>query len=764
MKKFLMILCVLSGLAAKCQLGWEDFYSEKDFRIMFQQAKNSKERIFALGLLGRKGLLKDSIMREINAIADKGDDKKLKASALWWDAKLYDDDTTKMIKLFQFAEQTQLIPFQVAANLQLADYYIHHGSGRSLYYAKAADSLLERLHGTTKERDSLKIDVFRRIAHAYIHNDDAVNIARYLLPLRNYAERNTDEHIRLQAVEVLADLYGEGYGDEDKKRSIPWNNLLYDHYKKTNQVQKSTGQTFALASIHSQLYLNDSIPEYKIQAIRFFKELDGLVDSLQVYGSFIGWMLRWKVDLGLVNGEEAIKLVRNDYNSHYQFSAQQKLELKLQIYLASNQFDSLKVYISKVSSPGVRSYWLKEYYLKKGDFDKAIPVLIDFQESSERNQRVGNLEWIYDDLVKAYVGKKDYKLAYEYKLKSLQIKDTLDKLASKEEIASMEMQKQIELQRAAFDDEQSKIALKNNLRFYGLIAGIAILLLLAGILWKNNRRKQKDKLKIEKAYKDLQLTQQQLIQSEKMASLGELTAGIAHEIQNPLNFVNNFSDVNTELVDEAKLEMDKGNVNEVKTILNDIKDNEQKINHHGKRAEAIVKGMLQHSRANSGQKELSDINALAEEYLRLAYHGLRAKDKSFTANFKTDLDGSIGRISIIPQDMGRVILNLINNAFYAVNDKEKENLPGYEPTVSVSTRKEKDKIEIKVKDNGNGIPQRILSKIFQPFFTTKPTGQGTGLGLSLSYDIITKGHAGELKVETKEGEGSEFIIQLPITN
>jgi two-component system, NtrC family, sensor kinase len=252
-----------------------------------------------------------------------------------------------------------------------------------------------------------------------------------------------------------------------------------------------------------------------------------------------------------------------------------------------------------------------------------------------------------------------------------------------------------------------------------------------------------------------------LIQSEKMASLGELTAGIAHEIQNPLNFVNNFSDVNVELIDEMKNEFANGNEQEAMLIADDIKENEQKINHHGKRADSIVKGMLQHSRKSSGQKEPTDINALADEYLRLSYHGLRAKDKSFNADMKTDFDKSIGKINIIPQDIGRVLLNLFNNAFYAVNEGITGNPDSYKPTVSVSTKKCDDKVQIIVRDNGNGIPQNIVDKIFQPFFTTKPTGSGTGLGLSLSYDII-KAHGGTLKVESKENEESEFIIQLPI--
>ena len=280
---------------------------------------------------------------------------------------------------------------------------------------------------------------------------------------------------------------------------------------------------------------------------------------------------------------------------------------------------------------------------------------------------------------------------------------------------------------------------------------------------------------IEKAYHELKTTQQQLIQSEKMASLGELTAGIAHEIQNPLNFVNNFSEVNTELIDEMQQEMDKGNFADAKAISNDIKENEQKINHHGNRAADIVKGMLQHSRSSSGVKEPTDINALCDEYLRLSYHGLRAKDKNFNATIKTDFDDSIDNINIIPQDIGRVLLNLINNAFYAASLPPPGgggfSDPNYkhDPTVWVSTKKLGDKVLISVRDNGPGIPEEILNKIFQPFFTTKPTGQGTGLGLSLSYDIV-KAHGGELSVETKEGEarpddpvgrGSTFKIQLP---
>ena len=266
---------------------------------------------------------------------------------------------------------------------------------------------------------------------------------------------------------------------------------------------------------------------------------------------------------------------------------------------------------------------------------------------------------------------------------------------------------------------------------------------------------------LKRSMNELKAAQAQLVHAEKMASLGELTAGIAHEIQNPLNFVKNFSEVNAELIQELKEEIENGDLEEVKAIADDIADNEAKIIHHGKRADGIVKGMLQHSRTTSNEKEPTNINELADEYLRLAYHGLRAKDKSFNADFKTNLDKTIPKIKIIPQDIGRVLLNLINNAFFVVSQKEKENKEGYQPEVVVSTKNLNGLIEIKVKDNGSGIPEDIKEKIFQPFFTTKPTGEGTGLGLSLSYDIITKGHGGKLKVDSKIGEGSTFTIQIP---
>ncbi len=404
-------------------------------------------------------------------------------------------------------------------------------------------------------------------------------------------------------------------------------------------------------------------------------------------------------------------------------------------------------------------YYLALLSIEQKKYAEAIVLLL---KNIERIKAVRqNVLRDYKLLASLYEKTGDYLKAKEVYKSFINLQDSITADQSKYRTISFETEQQITDNEIAISKLESANKLSAQSRNF-TIGIAALLLILAGSIYYRFQSKKKANEVLEKTLTDLKSTQSQLIQSEKMASLGELTAGIAHEIQNPLNFVNNFSEVNTELIDEAGEEINKGNISEAKIILNDIKENSEKINHHGKRAADIVKGMLQHSRSSSGVKEPTDINALADEYLRLAYHGLRAKDKSFNATMKTDFDESIGNINIIPQDIGRVILNLITNAFYVVNEKSKQGIAGYEPTVEVSTKKQDNKVFISVTDNGNGIPQKILDKIFQPFFTTKPTGQGTGLGLSLSYDIV-KAHGGELKVETKEGEGSEFIIYLPIS-
>ncbi|MGC4101126.1 tetratricopeptide repeat protein [Ferruginibacter sp.] len=425
--------------------------------------------------------------------------------------------------------------------------------------------------------------------------------------------------------------------------------------------------------------------------------------------------------------------------------------------------DSLKWYTGK-------PMWLyllalDHYGLKNYDKAKEINAvaLINFKKFWYDAKITSDMELLAFQIDSA---RGDWYSAFGHYKEFSSLNETLKGDEIKKQAQKEKFEAEIDKQKLEQEKKDAVATRTRNLQY----AVIGAFLLLGIFLFWGYQSKNKDKRRIEKAYAELKATQAQLIQSEKMASLGELTAGIAHEIQNPLNFVNNFSEVSNELIDELQEERSKPQAARDEAletdILNDIKQNLEKINHHGKRADAIVKGMLQHSRSSSGQKEPTGINALCDEYLRLAYHGLRAKDKSFNATLKTDFDQNIGNINIIPQDMGRVILNLITNSFYAVAEKGKllansqQLSANYEPAVSVSTKKLHDKIEIKVSDNGNGIPQNIIDKIFQPFFTTKPTGQGTGLGLSLAYDIV-KAHGGELKVETKDKESTTFIIQLP---
>jgi len=360
--------------------------------------------------------------------------------------------------------------------------------------------------------------------------------------------------------------------------------------------------------------------------------------------------------------------------------------------------------------------------------------------------------------------------AFKYFKLSTAIKDSLysqDKVKQLLTLDFNEKQRQLELQAA---QKEAQKEAQNRLRTYVFSGGLGVVLLLALIFWLNGRQRQKankllrrQKADIETAMSQLKLTQNRLIQSEKMASLGELTAGIAHEIQNPLNFVNNFSEVNRELLAEMNEEIDKGNLDEIRAIANDLIQNEEKIAHHGKRADFIVKGMLQHSRNSTGERQLTNINTLADEFFKLSYQGLRAKDKTFNSELITHFDLDLPKVNVVQQDMGRVFLNLFNNAFYAVNQKAKTAGEDYQPEVTVTTfASPAGGWGLKVQDNGVGIPDAIKEKILQPFFTTKPTGEGTGLGLSLSYDILVKGNNGTLDINSKEGEGSEFIVRLPL--
>ncbi len=412
----------------------------------------------------------------------------------------------------------------------------------------------------------------------------------------------------------------------------------------------------------------------------------------------------------------------------------------------------------------------------------AIDSSLYYGKMAELNYQIttipSGIAYAYASLSASYHIKNEIDSAFKYQALALKVRENMSTEEKLKQFQNMRFDERLRVEQL----EKYKEALQNRIITYSLLTGITIFMLIAFILFKNNQNRKKantlleqQKTKVEETLFELTATQAQLIQSEKMASLGELTAGIAHEIQNPLNFVNNFASINAELIDEMRVEMDKGNNDEVKALANDIFENEQKIMQHGKRAESIVKGMLQHSRKSTGAKEPTDINALADEYMRLAYHarlnagggqGLRAKDKSFNSEFKMDLDPILPLINVIPQDIGRLFLNLFNNAFWAVNEKKKLNIEGYEPLIIVSTKvmtlpSGLQGVEIKVVDNGSGIPAHIIDKIFQPFFTTKPTGQGTGLGLSLAYDIV-KAHSGSIAVDSSELNGTTFTILIPI--
>ncbi|MBK8654045.1 MAG: hypothetical protein IPN20_09135 [Haliscomenobacter sp.] len=479
--------------------------------------------------------------------------------------------------------------------------------------------------------------------------------------------------------------------------------------------------------------------------------------------------------------------------------------------------------IHKTSNPQFENLWY-QYYLQIQDYPQALFFLEKYLAVVDSTQKANktmaarirknniDVERNYEALLSKEKADRE-RLLQEQRFLTLEKQNEIEKIkaeADKKSLASRaekaELQRKIETAKLQANAKKKKqeqdfkifrlneaMAAQRRTRSF-LVLGLGLFGLFASLLFYQNRQKQKanallkqqrDEInlqrdKAESTLHELKSTQAQLIQAEKLASLGELTAGIAHEIQNPLNFVNNFAEVSAEMLDELKEDLAKGETDEAHAIANDLKTNLQKITHHGQRASSIVKNMLEHSRQgrDAMHRVSTDINALADEYLRLAYHGLRAKDNTFNATMETHFDPDLPLVSVIPQDIGRVLLNLINNAFYAVHqrattagaplvgahDQPKGAHMGrpYQPTVTVSTQKIDKQILISVQDNGNGIPDHIRDKIFQPFFTTKPAGQGTGLGLSLSYDII-KAHGGELKVETKEGEGSTFTIQIPLS-
>jgi two-component system NtrC family sensor kinase len=452
------------------------------------------------------------------------------------------------------------------------------------------------------------------------------------------------------------------------------------------------------------------------------------------------------------------------------------LSLKAASYLALHQpdvalpilkktrmmVDSGRFHLINTTGEQEVDYQLYNYYHQTGDNAKAETyLLIACKKAVEENAAALELEYL-EALGYFYKEQGKSQLSLHYFDRYLKLDKSYTKSLDEFKVAQYEIQQNDKQQTEHINQlkqeksvEDYQISRRNTLLWGSLV----VLFLISGLLAFIYRQLRINK----KTLISLRTTQRQLIHAEKMASLGELTAGIAHEIQNPLNFVNNFSEVNKEMLEELEIEIKSGNTEDALILTADIIKNEEKINHHGKRADGIVKGMLEHSRSSSGQKELTDLNAMADEYMRLSYHGLRAKDKSFNSELSTHFDAKLPKIAVVQQDIGRVLLNLFNNAFYAVNQKQKTANANYKPEVTVTTYAENGQVVIKVKDNGAGIPDAIKDKIMQPFFTTKPTGEGTGLGLSLSYDIVVKGHGGSISIDTPQGALTEFKITLPVS-
>ncbi len=617
--------------------------------------------------------------------------------------------------------------------VQLAWYYNTTNPDSTIYFGRQAIDLA----GKIKE-PLIAVSIMGFIANAYHNLGDlpkALETAMQSIAEYDALPINHDDQIGQIApsYSTLGDLYAD---IGNYRQAIAYYNRMSGGREQYKDPVGMGVKHFEIASVYEKMNKLDSALLELNESYKSFSEAKP-GGSYDIYPRIYPVAPNWYN----VRANVYFKQEKTDSALHDLFTSLNMTLKNDESYYVANSYNDIANLYSKL---GITDSVI--YYAKKG------------LETANRISYAGGILAASEMLSRQYDGKDDAEALRYLKLANLMRNQLygVGNIQAMKDLVAQNEKKQEELMIA-------KTAYQNRLRTNILLAGIFILLLIAFFLYRNSRLKQRAKQNIENAYNQLKSTQSQLIQSEKMASLGELTAGIAHEIQNPLNFVNNFSDVNKELLIEMKDEMNKGNIDDAKTIADDVIANEEKISHHGKRADVIVKGMLQHSQKSTGQKEPTDINALCDEYLRLAYHGLRAKDKSFNANFEADFDASIPKINIVPQDIGRVILNLINNAFYAVNEKKSHELSAmsYEPLVKVTTRKLNGKIEIKVTDNGNGIPVSIKEKIFQPFFTTKPTGSGTGLGLSLSYDIV-RAHGGEIKVETKEGEGTEFIIQLPV--
>jgi two-component system NtrC family sensor kinase len=636
------------------------------------------------------------------------------------------------------------------------------------------DSLKSLLETTKVDSSRLTLNLLLSQRFARVNLDSSIYYAMQGQQLANIVKNDDLEFGFLMTL-------GSAYSERDIPKSMQLYYKALQLAERNNNKRQIAGCYSLIGLLHLYLGNSNLYIDYRKKAKKIYHEL-GITDAVAQADSEIGGAY---VDLNADSARYYLTMAsrnalkeKDPYHLYYwgrlettenPQKAQAFFTKSIQILKETQQLRGISL----------ASRWFSIFYQKQNQFDSAILIAKSGLLAAQQLNFPRGIIFNSEQLNTVYNKLNQTDSAYKYLSIMTEAKEDLFSQDKINQIQTAIIDEQLRAQQ--LEDEQ--IAYQNKIRFYVLFAVVIVVLLFALFFYLSQRKihksnqlllKQSDEIsekneELNASLKSLKATQAQLIQSEKMASLGELTAGIAHEIQNPLNFVNNFSEVSAELVEEIKETRIKSQETRPKTaedeiedeILEDIKQNLEKINHHGKRADAIVKGMLAHSRTSTGEKVRTDINALADEYLRLSYHGLRAKDKSFNADFSTDFDPNLPKISVIPQNIGRVLLNVINNAFQATNELSmgSEPLEGYKPLVTLSTKNLGDKIQISISDNGPGIPEHIKGKIFQPFFTTKPTGSGTGLGLSLSYDIV-KAHGGELKVESTQGEGSEFVIYL----
>jgi len=635
----------------------------------------------------------------------------------------------------------------------------------------------------TDKVDTVKADHLYALARVYSHSSPTTSI-QLAQQVYNIALVNKNYRLTNRSLNLMANSF-TSMGDYNKAMQLYLKNLkLEEEHNDTYYIIQSynnIGSAYnSKADYQKSLQyllpglqkLNDYFNTHKNPENRYLTIAVYFYENL---GN--AYLNTGKIDLAeknfSLNGQYAKRANFNEFINVYYTDLGQ-------VQLARGHLDSALKNFKKGISIGVKlndaldldATYIStaKLFIKLNKPDSAIAYAKEGLQNAQQGHYLQDVLDLSKILYSLYDQKNNIPEAYKYYKIATATNDSIYSQEKVRQLISIDFEERQRQQ----DIAAAKTEYQNTIRTYILIVVIAVALFIAIVFWRNSKQRQRandllqeQKEEIEATLEQLQQTQTQLIQSEKMASLGELTAGIAHEIQNPLNFVNNFSEVSVEMLGELKEESKKPKAERDERLaielIDDLTSNLEKIRHHGKRADFIVKGMLEHSRTSAGERQVTNINVLADEFLKLSYHGIRAKDKNFNADLVTNFDPNLPKVNVVQQDIGRVLINLFSNAFYAVNQKAKNAGPDYKPTVEVSTAKENGSILIKVKDNGNGIPDTIKDKIMQPFFTTKPTGEGTGLGLSLSYDIVVKGHGGSISVETKEGEFTEFVVKLPIT-